>query len=196
MAEQLNKEQAIQLFKALSAAGVDCTTLRNENPFNPEFSQTPTGRQIQWQVEAVNPQLAFDLKVAAGHAGATPSLAMAASIAEGISPDTFEGSLREEWQRLNPQLAQEQQQKAEADYISQMEKDVAEMEYKRIVRECNGDEKAAKLKMRQQADAQKQADAQAEIDREMNEKAAQRNREIVDRNRRMAVLSQGGFMQS
>ena len=192
---QLSTEQAIALQQVLAASGVDTSTLKASNPFSPEFGTTKTGQYVQMVISSNAPQLAADLKREAGHIDAVPSLAMAAALAEKVDPASFIGALREEYIAANPQLVAEQQQEAQQAEIAAMDRMASEMEYKRIVRECNGDEAAAKIKMRHQQEAQKQADAQAEIDREMNARAEQRNREIVERNKRLAVLSQGGIVQ-
>ena len=112
-----------------------------------------------------------------------------------MDPASFTGALREEYIAANPQLVATQREEAQQAELAAMERMTSEMEYKRMLRESGGDENAVKIKMRQQAEAQKQSDAQAEINREMNARADQRNREIRERNKRLAVLSQGGIVQ-
>ena len=117
----LDPKQAKALYQLLSAQGVDCSKLKSENPFSPEFDKTPTGRQIQVMVEAIAPQLAVDLKREIGHIDTQPSLAMAAAMADNVDPSSFVGDLKAEHLRSNPQAQQEQTQQHELDTIAWLE---------------------------------------------------------------------------
>lgn len=192
---QLSTEQAIALQQVLAASGVDTQTLKASNPFSPEFGTTKTGQYVQMVISSNAPQLAADLKREAGHIDATPSLAMAAALAEKVDPASFTGALREEYIAANPQLVYEQQQAANEAAVTQMENAADELAYKRMAAQMGGDSAMAKRKFVEQQQQEKRQQEKAEADRQAFIDSEKKNREIVERNRRLAVLSQGGIVQ-
>ena len=153
----LKPEHAKALYQLLSAQGMDCSQLKNANPFNPEFSQTPKGRRIQVLIEAAAPQLSMDLKAEIGHADAQPSLAMAAAMAENADPNTFTGQLRSEYLRFNPQALQEQAEQQDAALLAKLDQLTEASQRAR-----EGDRQYEQRIAREQAHAQVAAQRRAE----------------------------------
>ena len=148
----LNKAHLLSLHRVLSAAGVNTTSLKAANPFLPEFDQTPRGRQIRMIVEASSPQLAAELKMAAGHVDGIPSLAMAAALADEIDPETFTGDLAAEYLAANPEAAQEAQLKAEQDLLAKLDASVEASQRRREGDKAFDDRKARQESARVEAE--------------------------------------------
>ena len=156
----LKPEHAKALYQLLSAQGMDCSQLKNANPFSPEFDKTPTGRHIQMLVAAASPQLSMDLKREIGHADVQPSLAMAAAMADNIDPDTFTGHLKAEYLRSNPQAVQEQQHQQEKDLLAKLEK-LTEASQRKREGDRAYEERLAREKAQQDAAARRAAEGRA-----------------------------------
>ena len=189
MNNQLSDDLAIRLEKTLRAAGQDTSALQAANPWDSAFDN-PGGQHKRLIIEATDPQLAHDLKSQVP--GATKqSLAMRAAVARGDQPDSFTGALAAEYAATNPQMVQEQASKAEQDYLALMEQEAGQKRLQREVKMAGGNEVEAQRRIALQDQIEADRVAKAEADRvanaEMNQRLAQKQKEI----RRQAMISQG-----
>lgn len=154
----LKPQQAQALYRLLSSQGMDCSKLKADNPFHPDFNKTPTGRRIQVIIEGLSPQLAVDLKRDANHIDTQPSLAMAAAMADDADPRTFTGQLKSEYINANPQALQDQRQQDETALLAKLD---AMTEASQRKREGNRayDQRLAREKAQAEAAARRRADA-------------------------------------
>ena len=178
----LNNKDALALANALQAAGIKIDGLKAVNPWS--TSDTPRSREIRWMLEAASPALANKLKGDAGHESMTPSLAYAASVAAGITPDAMQGEAATDYARFNPQVIQEQQLQAEQDILAKLEKASEETRLTNLVRQFGGDINAAKRAMdaEQQRDAERQQQAERDAKRATELEARIRAKQIQNQN--------------
>ena len=188
----LDNKDALALANALQAAGVKIDGLKAVNPWS--TSDTPRSREIRWMLEAASPALANKLKGDAGHESMVPSLAYAASVAAGITPDAMQGEAATDYARFNPQAVQEQQEKADQDMLAKLEQASQEMQLNRIAQRFGGDINAAKRAMdaEQQRDAERQQQAERDAKRakELDARIAAKQQQI----RQAAQIAMGNVI--
>ena len=158
MSNQLSDDLLIRLEQTLRSAGKDTSKLQAINPLDPQFDNEG-GRHTRMLIDAINPQLYRELEAAAP-GGTKQSMGYRAAIARGEKPEQFTGALAAEYQSANPQLVQEQQQKAEADLKAKWE---AQVEASQRKREGSRqyDQRLAREKAQQEAAEQRAAEGRA-----------------------------------
>ena len=162
MSDQLSNDLLIRLEQTLRSAGKDTSRLQDGNPYDPQFD-TAGGRETRMIVEGLNPQLAVDLQ-SVSPAGRRQSLGYRAAIARGERPEEFTGALASEYQAANPQLMQQQAEKAYQDKLAELEQEADAKRLANTARQFGGDLNAAKRAM--DADQQRETERQQQAERD------------------------------